>query len=589
MKNKKGRILSVLFYAKNLQFYIIIALRDIMDKIKDFYCKKADLCNVAILLILVIFGWLFFKGHYSNILTDFGREMLYPQAMNNGNVLYKDILCIYFPLGYQFVAVMYKLFGTSIQTLEFCGLIVITLFVLTSYSIAGSFLNNTISLLLCTTILIASAFNGTLFNMILPYSVGFTLGITFSVIAIALTIKYFKNENIYLLYTAFVMCGAAFASKGELGLLILPLLYVSCFAKPCLIKQNIINIVCFLLFPVFSLASLMLQGLSIYEILNAAGFMRIFFSTKSMIFHIAKTGGLFSFSNIPVYINAIFNLAIFMFASYFLFSKTVDKKTQIVAIIFSAFLLNITTCWRHTMFLPILLLLCIIFFRKKLSKEIIFLTISAVILNLRMFWGLILSTYGFYTAPIAILTIIVLLKEFLPENKIFPTKDMFKKFVVYLLFAYCLFFAVFDVTERMKNNTKVSTEKGTLYLPKSQAEMLNVAIKYIQDYTTVEQKVLILPEGMAINFLANRELDYKLPMADRLYYEAVGKDEIISGLEKTDYEIIILAKGFGLTNFGSEYLYNDNNPVLKYIQAKYKLDWVAKVGENSLTCYAKSY
>ena len=100
-----------------------------MDKIRNFYKEKTQLCNVAILLVMTLIGWLFFKGHYSNIMTDFGREMLFPQLMNSGNVLYKDILCIYFPLGYQFVALMYTLFGTSIFTLEICGLLAITLFV----------------------------------------------------------------------------------------------------------------------------------------------------------------------------------------------------------------------------------------------------------------------------------------------------------------------------------------------------------------------------------------------------------------------------------------------------------------------------
>ena len=271
-----------------------------------------------------------------------------------------------------------------------------------------------------------------------------------------------------------------------------------------------------MLIPVLSLGYLIVQGLNVSDIFNAAEFMRIFFSTKSMLFHIAKTGGIFSLSNIPIYLSAIFNIAIFLFASYFLFSKTTDKKIQIVAIAISACLLNITTCWRHTMFLPILLLIVGICYRKQLSKEIIFLTVSAIILNLRMFWGLILSTYGFYTAPIAILTLIVLSQSVLTENKIFPTKESFKKFVIYLLSAYCLFFAVFDITERMKNNTEIRTEKGVLYLPKTQANPINTAIKYIQSYTSVVQKILVLPEGTVINFLTDRNPDGKLPMADRL-------------------------------------------------------------------------
>lgn len=560
-----------------------------MDKIKNFYKEKTQLCNVAILLVMTLIGWLFFKGHYSNIMTDFGREMLFPQLMNNGNVLYKDILCIYFPLGYQFVALMYTLFGTSIFTLELCGLLAITLFVLSLYSIAANFLDNKVSLLLCLTVLIASGFNGTLFNMILPYSVGFTLGISLALLSVSLVINYFKSEKVYLLYGAFLSCGAAFAAKGELGLLLIAILYVSLYAKPCSIRQNIVNIFCFLLIPVLSLGFLIVQGLTVSDIFNAAEFMRIFFSTKSMLFHIAKTGGIFTLSNMPIYLSAIFNIAIFLFASYFLFSKTTDRKTQIVAIVISACLLNVTTCWRHTMFLPILLLIGGIYYRKQLSKEIIFLIISAIILNLRMFWGLILSTYGFYTAPIAILTLIVLLQSVITENKLFPKKNTFKKFVIYLLSAYCLFFAVFDITERMKNDTEIRTEKGVLYIPKSQANPINTAIKYIQSYTSVGQKILVLPEGTAINFLTDRNPDGKMPMADRLYYEAIGEEVVMKNVAEADYEMIFIAEGFGLTHFGAKYLYDDKNPVLKYIQSKYNLDWVVKDGDNIINCYVKPY
>ncbi len=152
-----------------------------------------------------------------------------------------------------------------------------------------------------------------------------------------------------------------------------------------------------------------------------------------------------------------------------------------------------------------------------------------------------------------------------------------------------MFFAVFDITERMKNDTEIRTEKGVLYLPKSQANPINTAIKYIQSYTFVGQKILVLPEGTAINFLTDRNPDGKMPMADRLYYEAIGEEVVMKNVAEADYEMIFIAEGFGLTHFGAKYLYDDKNPVLKYIQSKYNLDWVVKDGDNIINCYVKPY
>ena len=61
-----------------------------MEKIKTFYKDKTNLCNCLLLAIISIVGWLFFKGHYANIMTDVGREMLFSEAVLKGNVLYKE-------------------------------------------------------------------------------------------------------------------------------------------------------------------------------------------------------------------------------------------------------------------------------------------------------------------------------------------------------------------------------------------------------------------------------------------------------------------------------------------------------------------
>lgn len=563
-----------------------------MEKITNFYKEKSTICNCILLAIITIIGWIVFKSHYCNILTDFGRELLFPEAVLKGNVLYKDILCIYFPLAYQLNSLAYLIFGATVQTLEFCGLINITLFVLYFYLLSEEFLEKKLSFILATTVLISSGFNGSLFNMILPYSTGLTYGMTASIIAILFAIKYIKTEKIYFITTAYLFCGIAFTFKGEFGLLLPVLMYLSIFAKPCKIKQNLLNIVSFVIIPIISLGILLLQGLTINEIIIAADFMKRFFSTDSMIYHIKQTGGLFSPEKISLWIQCIINLTIFFGISFFLFNKTKGKKLFWASLIICAILLNFTKVWLHTCLIPITLFVLLIAKFNSLRKNIpvFILTLSAIALVSRMFWSLVLSIYGFYTAPVAVLTLLVLIIEYMPENEKLSI-DNLKKFCIFALSSYLIYFLAFDIYQRQTNNTKISTEKGTIYMPQKEAETFNNVIKYIFENTEKGQKVLILQEGMAINFLTDRKVDMNMPMIDRLYFEAMDKNEIVTNLKKSNYDVIFIVEGFGLTRFGKPYLYGSDNVILRYIFENYDLEWqnnfVKKRIENHLYCLRK--
>lgn len=545
-----------------------------MEKIKNFYKNKTTLSNCILLAIITFAGWLIFKGHYANILTDFGRELLFPEAVMKGNVLYKDILCIYFPLAYQLNALAYMLFGACVQTLEICGLFNITLLVLSLYLLSEEFLDRKISFALSVTTLVASAFNGTLFNMILPYSTGFTYGVTASVLTILFAVKYIKTEKFYFLVLSYLLLGVAFTFKGEFGLILPVLIYLSFWAKPCKIKENFINALAFAIVPFISLGTLMLQGLSLGEIITAAEFMKTFFSTDSMIYHLGKTGGIFTFEKISLYWQTIVSLLIFYGVAIVLFVRTKNRHLLWASAIICAILLNVTKVWLHAVFVPITLLVLLIWKFKSLRQNLplLVLTLSSIALTARMFWSLILSTYGLYTAPIALLTLIVLFVNYLPEHTKIGVGDV-KKFIVFALCCYSIYFLAFDIYQRQMNDTKISTEKGTIYLPAKEAETLNNAVDYVLKNTTKEQKVLFLQEGTFLNFLTNRPLDLKMHMVDRLYFEAIGEKKIVENLKNADYEVIFLAEGYGLTRFGKPYLYGSDNAILRYIFENYDLEW----------------
>ena len=124
-----------------------------------------------ILIILCFLGLIFFTGHYSNILIDFGREVYYPEQILNGKILYKDLFNIYGPLSYQINAVLYKIFGIKLSTLYFAGGICSLLVINGIYLIANKFLNRFLSFCLAIFTLTVGVTTLSIFNFHFCYNI----------------------------------------------------------------------------------------------------------------------------------------------------------------------------------------------------------------------------------------------------------------------------------------------------------------------------------------------------------------------------------------------------------------------------------
>ena len=86
----------------------------------DFF-KKNWLILLAV--ISVTSAFCLFYGRFGDVNIDCFREAYIPAQMLNGKILYKNIFCIYPPLGYMINAVLFKVFGVNLSVLYFAGLI----------------------------------------------------------------------------------------------------------------------------------------------------------------------------------------------------------------------------------------------------------------------------------------------------------------------------------------------------------------------------------------------------------------------------------------------------------------------------------
>jgi len=547
------------------------------------YSKYSNLYEIIGIIFVFTVLSLIFTGHYQGIFTDVGREMIIPEGILKGKVLYKDILCIYSPLAYLMNALGFKIFGINIFTLEFLGSVNACFFAIIFYFLSKEFFSRQFAAILTFTVIITCILGSGLFNFILPYSYSMSYGLTAYLSSVYLAVLYLKNHDIRFIWAAFLLGGYAFACKTEFLPIFFILFAVTLFFKPLNLKQNFVNLFLFLFVPLLTLIVLFRQGVTIKDLISATEFMKTFFTTPSMIFHITRSGGLFGIQTLLLYKTAILNVIIAflsIYVCYFVSKKF--KPFLFVSPILLAYIFNKTAITFHLIFLPILLTLFSLVKIKIIIKNptLAIVVAASIGVSLRTFFALQISVYGSYAIPLLLIGLFALLKEFSPSIKPFSKEEM-KNLYVYCLCTYSLFFIIFNVNNLFKYNLPIKTDKGTIFSQQNQTKTCNIILDYLDKYTKPEDKVLVLPEGTVINFLSGRPVDYKMHMVDRLYYDALGSEKVLENIKDAKYEVIIFLEGFGLTKFGSGYLYDESNPIVQYVKNNYVL-YMKIVDEKSI-------
>lgn len=197
---------------------------------------------------------------------------------------------------------------------------------------------------------------------------------------------------------------------------------------------------------------------------------------------------------------------------------------------------------------------------KKLNSNLLILVISAIAACAKVFWVLIIQGYGSYYVSIALIALMALLFTFLP-------KKLEKSTGIYLLVVSTLILIININTERF-DSSKITTNKGNIYTNKSIADSSNRLIEYINKNTGKNDKIVIFPEGMTINFLTDRKADDFYNSLLPLYTESLGEDKIIEHYKIQQPEYII----FNNLNM-KDYYFN-------YICQDYALDFCGYVQEN---------
>ena len=178
---------------------------------------KNDYIVLSALYIIMAFicgiTWL----KWGNLTIDCGREMYIPAAINEGKRLYLDLWYPYGPLIPYWNALLYRLFGTQLSVLYANGIAVISIIVLTLYSLSRVFLPISHSFTIVFAFLL-QAFQLNIFNYVLPYSYAAVYGSMFSVVLIWLLVQNCYKDEPWHIVAAGMISGMTLLTKIEFGM-----------------------------------------------------------------------------------------------------------------------------------------------------------------------------------------------------------------------------------------------------------------------------------------------------------------------------------------------------------------------------------
>lgn len=507
------------------------------------------------LWLFCILGLLFFCGHYQGILIDFGREVYYPQRILQGKILYKDLFNIYGPLAYQINAVLYKFFGVKLSTLYGAGVLCSLLTVSGIFLIAKKFLSEFLSFGIGLFSLAVGVTTSVIFNFHFPYSWAVLYGLVAFLFSLYFLLNFCDDKNSTNLCISSFLAGICITCKYDFILYGIIVLFL-------IIKEkNFKALLSFLSVPFISFGILFIQGLRLSDLANFLIVIKAMAKSKTLTYFYQNSGIYFHpkalVTDFLLFLKFVIPFSAIL-ASVYLFNRNKIGSISLQIFGWVTFLWFFTEKYQIAFgFLPLVLLIFALFSYKKFDFKLFILVLSALAAGAKVFWVLILQSYGNYYVPIILIAFLALLFTYLP-------KKLEKVVAIYVIIAgFFIFISNFSALSLPQY--KITTERGTIYTQKSIAGSTNQLINFLKNQSG---NAVIFPEGMSVNFLSNTISDDYYNSLLPLYVETFTEEKIINHYRENLPEYVI----FNNLNMKDYYF--------KYICEDYALDFCRFVKDN---------
>ena len=524
---------------------------------------------------------------WGDLVIDTGSALQLPAELLKGKVLYNDVLSLYGFLPPYLIAGLYKLFGISVNTLVYAGIALTLIVSFTVYRIARFFLDQGFSTLLVVNFLFVLAFGNYvtsgIFNFILPYTFAATFFMTFTALSLYFFLKFIflgNEKNLLIWATLFT---AACLCRLESALAVWPAFGLSGFilaAKP----QNAgrFKMLAYIISPFLAAAlsyCLFFMATHTFHV-----FQETFMGSIKVVADTPVSKEWSGLKDVPLSLSqtsSSFLLHIAIFFALAMLYRIVNQSgdgnktsTQTIIPLLAAFLFFMTlkqsSVYEFQYRCLTLILLCgtIAYFSQALSRAstrhslgLLTLFATSFLVTYRIFLATTSYQYGFSLLTLPLICYYIffgdIVKSTLENRCKIPEGLLSTAIAVFFMLMIIPFWE--HSSGNYKNHDKfVATLKGNLYCNnRKQTDLFWKSVDYLKKNAPQNSTVAVFPEGVGINFFADRPTAFRhysfLPEDINLF----GEDKILSEMKavKIDYIVILTREtsDFGPTSFGVDY------------------------------------
>lgn len=521
--------------------------------------KKSYLTDKSIIFVIWIVTFalfIFTYGKMGSPYVDCGREAYIPWQMLKGEVLYRDIFNIYAPAAYFVNALLYKIFSPNLNVLYCAAFINYGIILTLLYLITRLFWVKQRTILLILFIIGITGMLGNVFNFMFPYSFGMIYGIS-SVLA---SVYFFvrasgKSYRVSDYYWAALFGGLAAAFKYEFVLYFIPLLFFSVYRLKSFTK-SLKFVALYLFIPLVMIAVLLFQGLSFYDVLKEFTILREILNSRTMWYFYSASGISFSYDHIGLILITVVSFAgavLLLRGNPLTLSGGVKFLMALLLLYFGLWAVK----YRFFVFVPILVTLLFIIRFGKIDLKVKVLTVSTLFICTKVFFSLMLFSYGTYFIGLMLCLLGILL----------PVK--YRKPYIMALFLCAIYFVVFGLNTLSIKTGQIDTPRGMIYAGEVQAKPFMQTYEYLRQNSNPGEKILCLPEEPMLNFMLERDTDNYLYSVIPMYVEVFGEYHIINRMDENKPEFIVISdwdtNSYYFRFFGRDYALG----IMNYVNDNY--------------------
>jgi hypothetical protein len=443
----------------------------------------------------------------------------------------------------MFNALLFKLFGVNLNVLYAAGIACAGLISSLIYLISKRFLSIFLSFSFAIFTVSIGVLNVNLFNFIFPYSYSILYGLLAFLTSVWLLLKYQSSPEkpLYLYFSCF-FAGLCFVNKYEFLPYLAVILYAIIKIKPAdtpigkllnLLKYYY-TILALLFIPILCFGTLFLQGLRLEDLKTSFVLLYKIANSETLKYFYYTQGVYFTKHTISLlvvsFLKTVAPLGILLLGF-----RAKNKFASFFTVGFSICLMAFLTNPASFAFLPVLIIILSIWNFKSLKENqaLLILTLSAILISLKSLWGLATLNYGAFFISFLLIAAMALIVDKFKDKNINLT-------------AVGVFILVIATTLGMQNfpalsakTQLVKTSRGEIYTDKYIFSATSELLNYIKTSTKKTDTIAIFPEGLFINFLADRKSDDYYNSLIPLYTEVFGEEKLIRHFEKTKPDYII--------------------------------------------------